>query len=197
MKPRCLLVRAHSIASSTEPPHSPPTPIPWMKRRTVRMTAPQMPIDVVGRHEADERRSRCPSAAGSRSASPCGRCDRRNGRRSPRRSGARRSRRNRSRTPPARRPAGRIREEELAEDEPGDDAVEEEVVPLDGGADRAGDDGAAQLAAMHVFGNAPDAMSATAMAPPPLFGRSVGRRSPARRNQQIVAASRGVGKEGG
>jgi hypothetical protein len=45
--------------------------------------------------------------------------------------------------------------------------------------------------------NAPDAMSATAMAPPPLFGRSVGRLSPARRHHQIVAASRGVGKEGG
>ena len=44
MKPRCLLVRAHSIDSSTEPPHSPPTPMPWMKRMMVRMTAPQMPI---------------------------------------------------------------------------------------------------------------------------------------------------------
>jgi hypothetical protein len=39
-----------------------------------------------------------------------------------------------------------------AEDEPGDDAVEEKVVPLDGGADCARDDGAAQLAAMHTFG---------------------------------------------
>ncbi len=28
IKPRCELVRAHSIDSSTEPPHSPPTPIP-------------------------------------------------------------------------------------------------------------------------------------------------------------------------
>ena len=45
MKPRCLLVRAHSIASSTEPPHSPPTPTPWMKRMIVRITAPQIPID--------------------------------------------------------------------------------------------------------------------------------------------------------
>jgi hypothetical protein len=38
-------VRAHSIDSNTEPPHSPPTPIPWMKRITVRMTAPQTPIE--------------------------------------------------------------------------------------------------------------------------------------------------------
>jgi hypothetical protein len=38
------LVRAHSIASSTEPPHSPPTPIPWIKRMIVKITAPQMPI---------------------------------------------------------------------------------------------------------------------------------------------------------
>ena len=45
MKPRCWLVRAHSIDNSTEPPHSPPTPMPWMKRMMVRMTAPQMPID--------------------------------------------------------------------------------------------------------------------------------------------------------
>ncbi len=43
-KPRDWLVRAHSIDINTEPPHSPPTPIPWMKRRTVRMTAPQMPM---------------------------------------------------------------------------------------------------------------------------------------------------------
>src|SRR6476661_8708666 len=40
-----------------------------------------------------------------------------------------------------------LREEELREDEARDDAVEEEVVPLDGGADGAGDDGAAQLRA--------------------------------------------------
>ena len=45
MKPRCALVRAHSIDNSTEPPHSPPTPIPWINRMIVRMTAPQMPIE--------------------------------------------------------------------------------------------------------------------------------------------------------
>jgi hypothetical protein len=40
-----------------------------------------------------------------------------------------------------------LREEQLREDQAGDDAVEEEVVPLDGGADRARDDGAAKLRA--------------------------------------------------
>ena len=44
MKPRCLLLRAHSIASSTEPPHSPPTPMPWIRRIKVSRTAPQMPM---------------------------------------------------------------------------------------------------------------------------------------------------------
>ena len=43
-KPRFLLVRAHSIASSTEPPHSPPTPMPWIRRMTVSRIAPQMPM---------------------------------------------------------------------------------------------------------------------------------------------------------
>src|SRR5712664_643352 len=38
----------------------------------------------------------------------------------------------------------RMRKEQLAEDQAGHDAVKEEVVPLDGGADRAGDDGAPQ-----------------------------------------------------
>ena len=44
IKPRFALVRAHSIDKSTEPPHSPPTPGPCMKRRTSMMIAPQMPI---------------------------------------------------------------------------------------------------------------------------------------------------------
>ena len=43
-KPRFLSVRAHSIASRTEPPHSPPTPMPWTRRMTVSSTAPQMPM---------------------------------------------------------------------------------------------------------------------------------------------------------
>src|SRR5438067_644763 len=44
MKPRCLVVLAHSIASRTEPPHSPPTPTPCTNRNTVRITAPQTPM---------------------------------------------------------------------------------------------------------------------------------------------------------
>ena len=38
-----------------------------------------------------------------------------------------------------------MRKEQLGEDEAGDGAVEEEIVPFDGGADRGGDDGAAEL----------------------------------------------------
>jgi hypothetical protein len=37
MKPRWAVVFAHSIATKVAPPHSPPTPIPWMKRMPVRM----------------------------------------------------------------------------------------------------------------------------------------------------------------
>jgi hypothetical protein len=44
MKPRLALVCAHSIDIRTEPPHSPPTPTPWMNRRTIMMSAAQMPI---------------------------------------------------------------------------------------------------------------------------------------------------------
>ena len=42
--------------------------------------------------------------------------------------------------------------EQLGEHQAGDGAVKEEIVPLDGGADRAGDDGPAQLDAVFVFG---------------------------------------------
>jgi hypothetical protein len=45
ISPRWFCVRDHSIASSTEPPHSPPTPMPWIIRRTVSKIAPQMPIE--------------------------------------------------------------------------------------------------------------------------------------------------------
>src|SRR6185437_12029621 len=41
-----------------------------------------------------------------------------------------------------------VREEQLGEHQAGDDAVEEEIVPLDRGADRAGDHRAAELGAM-------------------------------------------------
>src|ERR1700730_6705882 len=50
MKPRLRSVRAHSIANNTEPPHSPPTPIPWIKRMIVNSTADADAL--VGRHEA-------------------------------------------------------------------------------------------------------------------------------------------------
>ena len=43
-RPRLVLLPAHSMDISTDPPHSPPTPTPWMKRSAVRMIAPQMPI---------------------------------------------------------------------------------------------------------------------------------------------------------
>ena len=59
--------------------------------------------------EARPGTSRCPSAAASRSAPPCGRGGRRNGRRSPRRSAARRNRRRKPRTPRACRPTDRAR----------------------------------------------------------------------------------------
>ncbi len=44
MKPRVSRERAHSMDMRTEPPHSPPTPTPWMNRKMVRMIAPQMPM---------------------------------------------------------------------------------------------------------------------------------------------------------
>src|SRR3954465_15651988 len=43
-RPRLLLLPAHSIDINTDPPHSPPTPTPWIKRKMVRITAPQMPM---------------------------------------------------------------------------------------------------------------------------------------------------------
>jgi hypothetical protein len=44
-RPRWPWVRDHSIASSTDPPHSPPTPMPCSARKIVSKIAPQMPID--------------------------------------------------------------------------------------------------------------------------------------------------------
>jgi hypothetical protein len=38
-----------------------------------------------------------------------------------------------------------MREEQLCEDQTGDGGIEEEIVPFDGGSDRLGDHGAAQL----------------------------------------------------
>ena len=45
ISPRLPWPRDHSIEISTEPPHSPPTPMPCSVRSTVRMIAPQMPMD--------------------------------------------------------------------------------------------------------------------------------------------------------
>ena len=42
-KPR-LLGSPNSLDSSTAPPHSPPTPMPWARRRSTRMMGAQMPI---------------------------------------------------------------------------------------------------------------------------------------------------------
>jgi hypothetical protein len=37
-------VDPHSIASSTEPPHSPPTPMPWITRNTTSNSGAANPI---------------------------------------------------------------------------------------------------------------------------------------------------------
>ncbi len=44
-----------STASSTAPPHSPPTPMPWRNRSTTSRTGAQLPISVVGGDHADQR----------------------------------------------------------------------------------------------------------------------------------------------
>ena len=145
MKPRWSWVRDHSIASSTEPPHSPPTPMPWRVRRIVRMIAPQIPIDLVGRDEGDQerrdahaqqRRDQCRLAADAvavmaenrRPDRPADEADE---------VGAERGERAGQRVF-----IGKI---ELAEDQSGRGAVDEEVVPLDGGADGRGDHRSAKL----------------------------------------------------
>ena len=45
-----------------------------------------------------------------------------------------------------------VREKKFAENETGHRAVKEKIVPLDGGADRCGDDGAAKLGLMFAGG---------------------------------------------
>lgn len=44
-KPRFWSVRAHSIASNTDPPHSPPTPMPCTKRMMVSRIGAQTPME--------------------------------------------------------------------------------------------------------------------------------------------------------
>ncbi len=144
------------MASSTEPPHSPPTPMPWIARSTVKSTAPQMPIESIGRHEGDgegrqphaqQRRDQRRLAADAiavmaenRGADrPAGKADE---------IGAEREQRRRQRI--------LIGKVELAEHQAGRGAVEKEVVPLDRRADRRCDDGLAQLRAMFGFGQCPN-----------------------------------------
>src|SRR5271165_2209823 len=101
-KPRFFVVCAHSIASNTEPPHSPPTPIPWIRRITVSSTAPR--CRCLRRLErGPPQKSQCRLPAKLRLGLPCGRFDRPNGRRSPPRSAARQTRQKRQQTPAERR----------------------------------------------------------------------------------------------
>ena len=115
MKPRRLL-EPHSIDMSTEPPHSPPTPMPCTIRSTTsRIGAPDAD-GRVARQQAHEHGRGAHEAAAWRSARPCGRCGRRSGRRWPPPPAGRRTRRtgcaNDSRMPasadwPGRTPPGR------------------------------------------------------------------------------------------
>ena len=79
---------AFSIASSTAPPHSPPSPSPG---RSGRARAARARARRSSRRSAASRSrpSRCPSSAAPRRASLCGRRDRRSGRRAPTRSAGR------------------------------------------------------------------------------------------------------------
>ena len=150
-KPRSLLWRAHSIDNSTEPPHSPPTPMPWIRRRTVSSTAPQMPIDRIAgqerhqegrdahQHQGDDQRRLAADAVAVMAEDE--RADR--ARDEADEIDAEGAERRRQRV--------LVREEQLAEDEAGHRAVEEKIVPLDGGAYRRRDDGATELASMLVW----------------------------------------------
>src|SRR5260370_140313 len=137
-RPRFLLVRAHSIASNTEPPHSPPTPIPWIRRMITKRTAPQMPM-LIGRHETDGHSRKAghqqcrnqgrlapdpvaPMAENRRPDGPAEKSDEKDGKR----------------LQHADQRVG-LREEALAENQSGHLAVKQEIVPFDRRADRAGD----------------------------------------------------------
>ena len=48
MKPRLPVRAPHSMANRTEPPHSPPTPMPCSARRSVSSTPPRMPMLAYG-----------------------------------------------------------------------------------------------------------------------------------------------------
>src|SRR5437764_6909109 len=129
----------HSIESSTEPPHSPPTPTPWMKRITVRMTAPPDPDRLIGGDEANRRsgkpgqeqrgdQRRLAADAVAKVAEDRG-ADR---------PGDETHCVNGERLQHADQRIG-LGKKQLAKDEAGHRAVEQEVVPFDGGAYGAGD----------------------------------------------------------
>ena len=134
----------HSIDISTEPPHSPPTPIPCDDAQQRQQDRRGDPHGGDAGQAADEERRR-PHQHSVVTAWPCARPGRRSGRRSPRRSVGRRTPRTAWRTRPAHRRTGTGREEQLGEDQRGRRAVEEEVVPLDGRAHRAGHHGPAPV----------------------------------------------------
>ena len=130
-----------SAAISTAPPHSPPTAKPCTSRQTSSRIGARDADGGVRRQQADREGARRPSSSGRRRASSCGRPGHRSGRRPRRRAAGRRSRARRCRRPAACAVTGSdLGEEQLAEDQGGGRAVEEEVVPLDGGADQAGED---------------------------------------------------------
>src|SRR5262245_64251187 len=58
--------------------------------------------------------------------------------------------------------------EQLGENEPSDRAVKEKIVPLDGRANRAGNNGAAQLNAVLIFGQARNCDLSHGSRPPPI-----------------------------
>ena len=43
-KPQFWSVNAHSMAKGPDPPHWPPTPMPWIDRISVSNTAPKTPM---------------------------------------------------------------------------------------------------------------------------------------------------------
>ena len=173
-RPRWPWVRDHSIASSTEPPHSPPTPMPWMRAQHGQEHRAPDADRVVGRHESDgegrqphaqQRRDQRRLAADAVAVMAEDRgADRAGGKADE--IGAEGQKRRRQRI--------LVGKEQLAEDQPGRGAVEEKVVPLDCRADRRCDDGFAQLRAVFGLGQRPVLVVAIAMAFLPRFPRFCG-----------------------
>jgi hypothetical protein len=63
--------------------------------------------------------------------------------------------------------------EKFAEHQTGSDAVNKKIVPFDGGADLASDDGSVQLGGMGGLGIGPDEISVPPMAKPPILPTKV------------------------